>query len=99
VTLHSFFQLPFKPFVPGRDLERWDFDALGARLRRLLGLLRDNRRVIDANGLDAIHRSLRPGDTGRRLRLVPLPGIEAAAIPRPGQLPKTEGDASERGIL
>ena len=35
-------------------LECWDFDALGARLRRLLGLLRDNRRVIDADGMDAI---------------------------------------------
>jgi hypothetical protein len=35
-------------------LECWDFDALGARLRCLLGLLRDNRRVIDANGTDAI---------------------------------------------
>ncbi|WP_295441670.1 helix-turn-helix domain-containing protein [uncultured Thiodictyon sp.] len=35
-------------------LECWDFDEFGARLRRLLGLLRDNRRVVDANGLDAI---------------------------------------------
>ena len=34
--------------------ECWDFDALGARLRRLLGLLRDNQRVIDANGVDVI---------------------------------------------
>ncbi|WP_295391730.1 helix-turn-helix domain-containing protein [uncultured Thiodictyon sp.] len=34
--------------------ECWDFDELGARLRRLLSLLRDNRRVIDANGMDAI---------------------------------------------
>ncbi len=35
-------------------LECWDFDDLGARLRRLLGLLRDNRQVMDANGMDAI---------------------------------------------
>jgi hypothetical protein len=35
-------------------LECWDFDALGARLRRLLGLLRDNRQVIDANAMDII---------------------------------------------
>lgn len=35
-------------------LDCWDFDALGARLRRLFGLLRDNQRVIDAPGLDAI---------------------------------------------
>ena len=34
--------------------ECWDFDTLGARLRRLLGLLRDHRRVIDANGADTI---------------------------------------------
>ena len=35
-------------------LECWDFDELGARLRRLLGLLRDHRQVIDANGADVI---------------------------------------------
>jgi len=35
-------------------LECWDCDALGARLRRLFGLLREHRQVIDANGLDAI---------------------------------------------
>ena len=35
-------------------LECWDFDELGARLRRLLHLLRDNRRVVDANGAEAI---------------------------------------------
>ena len=34
--------------------ECWDFDTLGARLRRLIGLLRENRRVIDANGADTI---------------------------------------------
>jgi len=35
-------------------LECWDFDELGARLRRLLGLLRDHRQVIDANGMEVI---------------------------------------------
>ncbi len=34
--------------------ECWDFDGLGARLRRLFGLLRENERVIDARGLDAM---------------------------------------------
>ncbi len=32
----------------------WDFGDLGARLRRLRGLLRENERVIDARGLEAI---------------------------------------------
>ena len=32
----------------------WDFDDLGARLRRLLGDLRRNRNVIDMRGADAI---------------------------------------------
>ncbi|MBK1700955.1 helix-turn-helix domain-containing protein [Thiococcus pfennigii] len=32
----------------------WDFGELGARLRRLRGLLRENERVIDARGLEAI---------------------------------------------
>ena len=32
----------------------WDFDDLGARLRRLLASLRSNRNVIDASGVDAI---------------------------------------------
>ena len=32
--------------------ECWDFDELGAGLRRLLGLLRDHRRVIDLHGSD-----------------------------------------------
>ncbi|TVQ85997.1 MAG: helicase [Chromatiaceae bacterium] len=35
-------------------LECWDFNALGAHLQRLLGLLRNNRRVLDANGADVI---------------------------------------------
>jgi len=34
--------------------ECWDFDDLGARLRRLLGLLRGNERVVDARGTDAM---------------------------------------------
>ena len=34
--------------------ECWDFDDLGARLRRLLADLRSNQRVIDARGADAI---------------------------------------------
>ncbi|EXJ15183.1 helix-turn-helix domain-containing protein [Imhoffiella purpurea] len=41
--------------------ECWDFDALGARLRRLLVLVRDNQRVIDvrgADGMDAVERQL-----------------------------------------
>ncbi|MCG6941811.1 MAG: helix-turn-helix domain-containing protein [Thiohalocapsa sp.] len=40
-------------------LECWDFDALGARLRRLLGVLRDNERVLDVSGahdMDALER-------------------------------------------
>jgi hypothetical protein len=32
----------------------WDFEQLGARLRRLLGDLRKHRKVIDVNGIDAI---------------------------------------------
>ena len=32
----------------------WDFDELGARLRRLIALLRENQRVIDAQGLEAM---------------------------------------------
>lgn len=35
-------------------LECWGFDDLGGRLRRLLGLLRDNGRVVDVQGADAI---------------------------------------------
>ena len=34
--------------------ECWDFDDLGARLRRLLADLRSNQRVIDLRGADAI---------------------------------------------
>ena len=34
--------------------ECWSFDDLGARLRRLLGLLRDNASVIDAHGSDSM---------------------------------------------
>jgi hypothetical protein len=34
--------------------ECWDFDELGGQLRRLLGLLRDNRKVVDAQGADAV---------------------------------------------
>jgi len=34
--------------------ECWDFDDLGARLRRLLAALRDNRNVIDLRGADSI---------------------------------------------
>ncbi len=39
--------------------ECWDFDDLGTRLRRLLGLLHDNERVLDlsgADGMDALQR-------------------------------------------
>ena len=57
-------------------LECWDFDALGARLRRLLGLLRDNRRVVDANGLDAIDA----------LERQTLDGVVAVAAKFRGQL-------------
>ena len=42
--------------------ECWDFDALGKRLRRLLGALRDNERIIDlhgADGIDALEQQVR----------------------------------------
>ncbi|MBK1621571.1 hypothetical protein CKO42_24810 [Lamprobacter modestohalophilus] len=38
----------------------WDFDRIGVCLRKLLGLLRENRRVIDVRGTDA--SSSGPGD-------------------------------------
>jgi hypothetical protein len=34
--------------------ECWDFDSVGVRLKKLLSLLRDNRRVMDLRGADAI---------------------------------------------
>jgi len=34
--------------------ECWDFDDLGARLRKLLGIVRSNRQVIDVQGADSI---------------------------------------------
>jgi hypothetical protein len=39
--------------------ECWDFDALGARLRRLLAVVRDNQRVVEArvtDTMDALER-------------------------------------------
>ncbi|MDR2138927.1 MAG: helix-turn-helix domain-containing protein [Tannerella sp.] len=62
VTLHSLFQLPFEPYVPGYSTQRNKFRFSKAKLdmlRQLELLIIDEVSMLRADTLDAIDRTLR----------------------------------------
>ncbi len=75
--------------------ECWDFDELGARLRRLLATVRGNRNVIDLCGLDAIDALERQVieqivTVGRKFR------HQLASLYRADQVPEDDEHLQER---
>jgi hypothetical protein len=75
--------------------ECWDFDDLGARLRRLLAAVRDNHNVIDVRGADSIDALERQTmdevvTVGQKFRR------ELASLYRPDQIPEDDGHLQER---
>jgi hypothetical protein len=73
----------------------WDFGALGAGLRRLLGLLREHERVVDARGLEAagplatqvMEEIVKVGDKFRR---------QLDSLHRSGEVPEQDARVQER---
>ena len=75
--------------------ECWDFDDLGARLRRLLAAVRDNRNVIDVRGADSIDALERQTmdevvTVGKKFRR------ELASLYRADQIPEDDQHLQER---
>ena len=75
--------------------ECWDFDDLGARLRRLLAAVRDNHNVIDvrnADSIDALEQQTMDEvvTVGQKFRR------ELASLYRPDQIPEDDGHLQER---
>jgi hypothetical protein len=75
--------------------ECWDFDAIGGRLRRLLGTLRSNHKVLDltgADGMDDLERKTLKDivDVGRKFRR------ELDALFRQDQVPEDDTHLQER---
>ena len=94
VTLHSFFQLPFGPFVPGSDgEERYKFSREKVTLIKSLDLLViDEISMVRADLLDGVDSVL------RRLRRSSLPfgGVQLLLIGDLHQLPPVVKDADWR---
>src|SRR5574344_1733177 len=60
VTIHSFFQLPFSPFIPGAQLEQQRISAEKLNIIRTLDLLViDEISMVRADLLDCIDQVLR----------------------------------------
>ncbi len=89
MTLHSLFQLPFKPFIPSKDLQGnirpTDPHYFSMKLRgQKLGLLRnlellviDEVSMVAANTLDAVDMLLR---SVRKMRDRPFGGVQVLFI-------------------
>ena len=93
VTLHSLFQLPFEPFVPGMDYrnskERFRFSAAKRdMLQRLELLIIDEVSMLRADTLDAIDAMLRYIRRSER----PFGGVQMLYIGDMFQLPPVVKD-------
>lgn len=77
VTIHSFFQLPFSPFIPGAQLEQQRISAEKLNIIRTLDLLViDEISMVRADLLDCIDQVLRR----YRDRNLPFGGIQLLMI-------------------
>ncbi|MDR3268424.1 MAG: helix-turn-helix domain-containing protein [Tannerella sp.] len=91
ITLHSLFQLPFEPFVPGFSTNKTKFRFSKAKLdllRQLELLIIDEVSMLRADTLDAIDRTLQ----GIRRNSQPFGGIQVLYIGDMFQLPPVVKD-------
>ena len=96
VTIHSFFQLPFTPFIPGSTIrDRYDFSKAKRRIIASLDLLIiDEISMVRADLLDAVDSVLRRFRDPTR----PFGGVQLLMIGDLQQLTPVV-TAQEEGIL
>ena len=97
VTIHSFFQLPFGPFVPGSTFSREQLRLTKRKLRLIRSLdlvVIDEISMVRADLLDAVDTALRM----LRRSSQPFGGVQLLMIGDLQQLPPVVKD-SERALL